>query len=155
MLVEHAAVPATHLVVALQVSVLHALIRQQIRALLHHVLVDPRRNLPVLFRYDLVADLSVRVLARLPLEFLCERDIIYECPRIVKLVVPGALEIFHRLDQLVQLLISDQGEKRGINAIAGGIIGIVVVPVNTVQRLWRLEGFYAVVRTPNPAILGL
>ena len=50
MFVEHAAVPAAHLVVADQMTVLHVLLIQDISGFIEEVTVDPGGNSPMLFR---------------------------------------------------------------------------------------------------------
>lgn len=107
-LVEHAAIPAAHLVVALHACVLHALIGEQLRALLHHISVDPRWDLPVLFWDDLVGNLGLGVFPCFSLEFLGERDVVDESPRVVEFTVPGSLQVLHGLDQLAKLFVAHQ-----------------------------------------------
>lgn len=52
MLVEHAAIPSTHLVVGLQVPVFNVLLFQNLRGLLVEFFVNPFRHLPVFFWND-------------------------------------------------------------------------------------------------------
>jgi len=49
MLIKHAAVPPTHLMVRYLVGILNLLVEEQLHRLLVKILADPRRNLPVLF----------------------------------------------------------------------------------------------------------
>lgn len=49
-LIELAGVPATHLVVALELGVLHPLLGEHISGLGHEILAYPRRDLPMAFR---------------------------------------------------------------------------------------------------------
>lgn len=102
-LVEQPTVPATHLVVALQARILHVLFLQQLCALLHHVPVDPARNFPVLLWDNLVFNLGLGVLPGLRLKLFGERHVIYEGPRVVELMVPCSLKVFHGLYQLAKL----------------------------------------------------
>jgi hypothetical protein len=65
---------------------------------------------------------------RLLLEFLGEGLVIEEDIGIVELVVPCALEIAHGADQLVEFLVTDEGDEGGIGA--GGLLaiwGVIVI----------------------------
>lgn len=66
------------------------------------------------------------------LELLGEFDVVEEDVGVVEFAVPGALQIVHGLEQLVQLLVADEGDKRGIGAgrilAIGGIIVFVGSP---------------------------
>ncbi len=52
MFVEHAAVPATHLVVADHVAVLHFLLVEDVCGFVEQVAVDPVRDSPMFFGYE-------------------------------------------------------------------------------------------------------
>jgi hypothetical protein len=52
-LVKHAGVPTTHLVVTDHLRVLDLLVSQVVGRRIHQVLVNPSRNLPMFFRDDL------------------------------------------------------------------------------------------------------
>jgi hypothetical protein len=56
------------------------------------------------------------------LELFGEGLVVEEDIRIVELVVPCALEITHGADQLVEFLITDEGDEGGIGA--GGLLAI-------------------------------
>lgn len=65
---------------------------------------------------------------RLLLKLLGEGFVIEKDIGIVELVVPGALEIAHRTDQLVEFLVTDEGDEGGIGA--GGLFalgGVIVI----------------------------
>jgi hypothetical protein len=53
MFVEETAVPSTHLMVRFLARVLDVVFFEDLGGFLEELLVDPRRSLPVLFRYQL------------------------------------------------------------------------------------------------------
>ena len=132
--------------------VLDVLLRQHLGTLFHDISVDPIRYVPVFLRDDLVLDLGLCVFASLSLELLSEGYVVDKSPRVVELVVPSPLEVFHGLDQLDELLIANEGQQCGIDAIAVGIVGVVVVAVNTMQGLGRFVGFCIEVRTRHSSL---
>lgn len=155
-LVEHAAIPAAHLVVGYLVGVLDVLLLQHLDRLMEEVHVDPRWHLPVFLRdqlcsRQLVSRLSLihplhrRTVAnfglgggtRLPLELLIEGLVVEEGPRIIELVVPCPLEIAHRHQHVIQLPVAHEGNNGGVDAVGIGVIGRIVVSFDSSQRLGR------------------
>lgn len=100
-LVEQAAVPPAHLVVGELIGVLNLVVQQELDGFLVEVLVDPCRHVPVLRRDELVVDIRLGSCPRRLLELFCEWHIVEECPWVVELVIPCALEVAHRLQHAV------------------------------------------------------
>lgn len=65
------------------------------------------------------------------LEFLGERNIIEEDVGIVELAVPGALEVAHGLEQVVEFLIAHQRDQGGIGARRCCAIGRIIMFVGS------------------------
>lgn len=66
------------------------------------------------------------------LELVGEGLVVEEDIGVVKLVVPGALEVAHGAEHVVQLLVADQGDEGGIGAAGlftiGGVVMILCSP---------------------------
>ena len=93
--VEHARVPAAHLVVAQHVRVLNIVLLEDVCALDKQVMVDPAGDFPVLCRDELVADFGLGHGTCSVLELFGERYVVEEGPRVVELVVPCTLQVAH------------------------------------------------------------
>lgn len=127
MLVEHARVPAAHLVVGEHVGILDVLLFQDVGRLFEQILVDPTGDFPVLFWYQLVADFGFGGCSRGPLELFGKGHIVEKGPGVVELVVPRAFQIMHGLEELGELLVSYQGEEGRIDAVRLWVVwGIIV-----------------------------
>lgn len=99
--VEHAAVPATHLVVAHHAGVLHVLSAQQLGGFFIEGFIDPSGNGPVVFGDEMVGAGSVGGGGSTIFEILSEGFIVEESPGVVELVVPGCFEVTHGLQHAV------------------------------------------------------
>lgn len=112
MLVEHATVPAAHLVVGDLISVLETLLFQELRRFLEEVHIDIIRDLPVLFRNQFWRSVNwisqkrglgvCTILAfglglglSSLLELRGERLVVEEDIGVIELGVPGPLQITH------------------------------------------------------------
>ena len=65
------------------------------------------------------------------LELGGELDIIEEDVRVVEFAVPGALQIVHGLQELVQFFVADKGDKGGVGAGRVLAVGRVVMLVGS------------------------
>jgi len=99
----------------------------------------------VLFWYYFVPALCVRLVFRNCFELFGEGLVVDKGPGVVELVVPGAFEVLHALDELFELLISYEAEEGGIYAVAEGVVGVVVVAVDSVERFGGFAGFWSLV----------
>jgi hypothetical protein len=76
------------------------------------------------------------------LELLGERLVVEENVGVVELVVPGALEITHRADHVVQLFVTDEGDKGGISTGRLVAVRLIVVILRTPEiSCWFTRGF--------------
>lgn len=139
-LVEHAAVPAAHLVVGYLVCVLHAAVLEHARRLVVDLLVDPRRRRPVLARDLLVDALCPRHRLRLALELLGKGLVVEKGPGVVELVVPRPLQVLHRLHHVVDLFVSHQRQQRGGDPGAVGGVGGIPLGGAAQYPLWFSRG---------------
>lgn len=125
--VEEAAVPAAHLVVGDHVAVLDALLREHLGALPEEVVVDPGGHGPVLLRNEFVVARGVGFGAGALFEFGGEGFVVEEGPGVVEFMIPGPLEVAHRLYHAVNFGVADQGEDGCVDAGGARIIGGIVV----------------------------
>ena len=61
------------------------------------------------------------------LEFLGERDVVEEGPRIVELAVPCSLEVAHAGEEFVEFFVADKGEKGRIYSRGVGVVCAIIV----------------------------
>lgn len=127
MLVEKPAVPSAHLVVGEQVRILHVLFLQQVGGFFEQIHVDPGRDCPVFFRDELVPDLGGGKGRGAHFEFFREGLVIEESPGIVEFGVERLFEVGHRLQEVVELGVADEGNDGGIDAVGIGIVRGVIV----------------------------
>ncbi len=125
--VEFAAVPATHLVVGDHVAVLCAFLREHFAAFTHQVVIYPVGDGPVFLRDEFVVAGGVGLGAGFDLEFLCKGDVVEEGPGVVEFMVPGAFEVAHGLHHAVNFFVAYEGEDGRINARGVGVVGGVIV----------------------------
>lgn len=93
----------------------------------------------MLFRDNLIPTLGFGELPCLSLELFSEGLVVEKSPGVVELVVPCPLELDYAPDDLVQLGITDQGEKCGINAIGADIFRRIVVAFYSVEWFGGLK----------------
>lgn len=138
--VKEPAIPSTHLMIGDQVPVLDFLLLEYLAAFLEQVVVYPGGHGPVFFRDELVIALRVGFGAGAALEVFGEGDVVEEGPGIVEFVVPGSLEVFHRLDHAFDFFVADEREDCGVDAGGIGVVGGVVVC--SPEFAGGLVGFY-------------
>lgn len=159
MLVEHAAVPAAHLVVGDLISVLETLLFQELCGFFEEVHVDILRDVPVLFRNQLWRSVncmsqnrglgSYTILAfglglglSSLLELRGERLVIEKDIGVVKLGVPGPLQVTNARNQLVELLVPDEGDDGCVGSGGVGAVRRVIVLVGAPQVAIGFTGYY-------------
>ena len=108
MMIEHATVPPTHLVIRNFVGVLHVLFLEYFDRLLVDIIIDPGWDGPVIAWDSMIVALRLGLGLSFLFELLGERDIVEECPRIVKFGVPRSLEIAHGREEIFKLSVSDE-----------------------------------------------
>ena len=87
----------------------------------------------MLFGYDVVVAFRFRLSLCYELEFFGEGFVVDEGPGVVEFVVPGSFEILHRLHQVGEFFVADEGEEGGVDAVAVEVVGVVVVAVYSVE----------------------
>jgi hypothetical protein len=60
-------------------------------------------------------------------EFFREGLVVEEDPGVVEFRIPGPLQVFHRRNKVVQLLIADEGNESSVRAGGMGAVGGIVV----------------------------
>jgi hypothetical protein len=148
---EEPTVPSAHFVVRDLGHVLDFLFFEEGNGLLKKVHVDPGGYVPVFFGHFDWGLLAPRMdslswgwkcahtvpyfcfgsRSSFLLELFGEINIIEECPRIIKLVVPRPLKVRHRLQHITQLLIAHQCHQSRGDSVGIRIIGRVIVALYT------------------------
>ena len=158
--VEHAAIPATHIVIGYLACVLHILLVKDFHGLLEEIVIYPRGFVPVLFGnelwywvsmivQDLMGGYSLRTVVALGFglglcllfKVLIERLVIKESPGIVEFVIPCCFQLPHRLDQRIHLRISHQGQQCCIDARGVGVVCGVIVRCSPQRLCWFARRF--------------
>lgn len=104
--VEHAGVPAAHLVVGFEVGVLDVVLSEDAGGFFEEVVGDPGRRRPVLGRDGVVGAFCGGFRLGKSLEFFSEGDVVEEGPGVVELVVPGSFEVAHRREEVEEFFVS-------------------------------------------------
>lgn len=143
MLVKQPRIPATHLVVAEQVSVLYILLFQYVCALGEQILIYPARHSPVVVWKNLISDLRFGELPRSLLELLGERYVVEKCPGVIELVIPCSFQIGHGLYDAFQLLITNKRKNCRVNAIRHWVVRSIVVALDSPERFRWFTSSYA------------
>lgn len=127
MVVEHAAVPATHLVVGEHGAVLDFLLLEHLTAFFDEVVVYPGGDGPVFFGDKLVAALCFCFGLGAGFEFFCEGDVVEEGPGVVEFVVPGSFEVSHGSHHAFYLFVAHKREDSSVYARGIGVVGGIFV----------------------------
>ena len=77
---------------------------------------------------------------RLLLEFLCERHVVEESPRVVELGIPCPLQIVHAPQKIIYFLIPHQAQYGGVYAGTVRVVGLVVVTLDSAEGFWGFSG---------------
>ena len=125
--VEHAAVPAAHLVVGFQGGVLHVVLFQELGAFFVEFVRDPVGCCPVFFGDDFVVALRFSEGLCSTLEFLGKGDVVEEGPWIVEFVVPVFFQLRHGRQKVFEFFVADENEESGIYSRRVGIVGCILI----------------------------
>lgn len=87
-----------------------------------------------------VVALGIGSSRRLALELFSEGHVVEEGPGVVELGVPSALEVLHRLDHVVDLLVAHQREEGGIDAVGLARIGGISLRCSHEDSFWLTGG---------------
>jgi hypothetical protein len=127
MVVEHAGVPAAHLVVGFEVGVLDVVLLEDAHRFFEEVARDPRRRRPVLGWDGVVRAICFGLGLGELLELFGEGHVVEEGPGVVELVVPCSFEVAHRRKEVEEFLVAHEGEEGSVYARGVGVVGTVVV----------------------------
>lgn len=133
---EEARIPATHLVVGYLVCVLDAVFGEDGSGFFVQRVVDPGWCAPVRGRDLGEGDVRVCGAADGGLEAFGERFVVEEGPGVVKFMVEGCFEVVDGFEEFLEFRVADEGEEGGFYAIGGGVVGGVVIAVDSVERSW-------------------
>lgn len=125
--VKHAAIPTTHLVVGDHVAVLGASVGENLAAFAHQVVVYPVWDGPVFLGDDFVVAGGAGFGAGFGLEFFTEGFVVEEGPGVVEFVVPGSFEVAHGRNHAVYFFVADEGEDAGVYSGGVGVVDGVIV----------------------------
>ena len=127
MMVEHAGVPAAHLVVRFKGGVLHVFLLEDASGFFEEVARYPGRCFPVIGRNGMVGAVCFGFGLGESLELIGKGDVVEEGPGVVELVVPGPFKVAHCREEIEEFLIAHEGEERSVYTWGIGVVGTVVV----------------------------